>query len=63
MLYCYTFLFSSSSVPPLKMFGRSGPFVSIALSLLVYYRRGRLDGSKDHEAYRGILEMEEILLR
>jgi hypothetical protein len=26
-------------------------------------RRGRLDGSKEHEAYRGILEMEEILLR
>jgi hypothetical protein len=26
-------------------------------------RRGRLDGSKEQEAYRGILEMEEILLR
>merc|ERR1719470_248852 len=26
-------------------------------------RRGKLDGSKEHQLYRGVLEMEEILLR
>ena len=26
-------------------------------------RRGKLDGSKEHRAYRGVLEMEEMLLR
>ena len=26
-------------------------------------RRGKLDGSKEHSVYRGVLEMEELLLR
>ena len=26
-------------------------------------RRGKLDGSKEHQVYRGVLEMEEMLLR
>ena len=26
-------------------------------------RRGRLDGSTEHTLYRGILELEEIMLR
>ena len=48
----------SRLLPPVSAAKLAGLFEEHAL-----VRRGKLDGSKEHTAYRGVLEMEELLLR
>ena len=45
-------------LPPVSAAKLAGLFEQHAL-----VRRGKLDGSKEHSVYRGVLEMEELLLR